>query len=213
MSQRITDFLWPAGFSKAGCENFDFAHLTFGFQGPTEQWRGRRWIGTAPVDRFVRRLDFLSSTELSVIVAVASRKPAITTTSLPFTRTAHTCQVSRNRLHHHLPVPADRRTRRSPLPARPSPRRRRWQRADRSGSAPWRSTRTTDPITHRRVSSLPAFRCIGWLEREKGFTRKPGKFSLLPVVCCMWCTSLRALGAKRTLLISLNGTQLNAYPA
>ena len=117
-----------------------------------------------------------------MIVAVASRKPAITTTSLPFTRTAHTCQVSRNRLHHHLPVPADRRTRRSPLPARPSPRRRRRRRADRSGSAPWRSTRTTDPITHRRVSSLPAFRCIGWLEREGIYTETR---KILSVTDCM----------------------------
>ena len=123
-------------------------------QGLTEQWRGRRWIGTAPVDRFVRRLGLISSAALSVVAAVASRKRTIITTSLPFTRTANTCQVSRNRLHHHLPVPADRRTRRSPLPARPSPRRRRRQRADRSGSAPWRSTRTTVPMIHHRVSSL-----------------------------------------------------------
>ena len=33
--------------------------------------------------------------------------------------------------------------------------------------------------------------------RGQGFSRKPGKFSPLPVVCCMRCTSLRALSAKK----------------
>ena len=60
----------PAGFPRrhnaccAGCENFDFGSLSLLVQGPTEQWRGRRWIGTAPVDRFVRRLGLISSEPL-----------------------------------------------------------------------------------------------------------------------------------------------------
>ena len=171
--------VWPADFSKATnlTKISTLLTLTFG-SGPTEQWRDRRRIGTAPVDRVVRRLGFSSSAVLLVAAAVTShRRIIIISSSPPLKCTTNTCQVSRNRHPHHLQVPADRRTRRSPLPARPSPRRRRRRRAGRSGSAPWRSIPTTVPITHRRVSRLLAFRFIGWPERE-GFFAETRKISL-----------------------------------
>ena len=146
----------------------------------TEQWRGRRWIGTA-LDRFGPRLDCISSTVVSVAAAVAHHKRISSSSSPQLTRTTTTCQVSRNR--HHLPAPADRRTRAPPSP-RLSPRRRRRQRAGQSGLAPWPTTRTTGPSTHhrpRRVSPSPCF--------SEGFSRKPGKRIESLFLVCVWCTS------------------------
>ena len=126
--------------------------LTFGSGPPIEQWTDRRWIGTAPADRFGPFLDRIRSAVVSVAAAVVYHK-RISSSSPKLTRTTTTCQVSRNR--HHPPAPADRRTRAPPSP-RLSPRRRRRQRAGQSGLAPWPTIRFTGPIIHpcpRRVSS------------------------------------------------------------
>ena len=122
-----------------------------------QQWRDRRWIGTALADRFGPRLDCTSSTVVSVAAAVAHHKRISSSSSPQLTRTTTTCQVSRNR--HHPPAPADRRTRAPPSP-RLSPRRRRRQRAGQSGLAPWPTIRTTGPSTHRRPRRVSPSPCL-----------------------------------------------------
>ena len=133
-------------------------------------------------------------------------------------------QTSHN--HHQSPVHAHRQHMSGvPQPPPPPP-------ASTSRSAhkevPATSTAVTPeetPATRRskRISAMaqhpyygsdyPSSGKFHWLAGEgRDFHGNPEN-SLLPIVCCMWCTSLRALSTKRTLLLSLNGTQLNAYPA